>query len=136
MSTKELKRLHLIKKSEDKLITQIKAANMLNLSDRQFRRLIAKFRKYGDIGIIHQNRGKISPRKIKPEIITNVVDLYQSEFLGYKPTFFAERLADEYNISIIKNLLGKYLLITISGHQKRKNLNIVPNVKENTMLAN
>ena len=110
MSTKELKRLHLIKKSEDKLITQIKAANMLNLSDRQFRRLIAKFREYGDIGIIHQNRGKISPRKIKPEIITNVVNLYQSEFLGYKPTFFAERLADEYNISINKESIRQILI--------------------------
>ncbi len=110
MSTKELKRLHLIKKSEDNLITQIEAANMLNLSDRQFRRLIAKFRKYGDTGIIHQNRGKISPRKIKPEIVTNIVDLYQSEFLGYKPTFFAERIADEYNIIINKESTRQILI--------------------------
>lgn len=116
MSTKELKRLHLVKKADEKLITQKDAATMLNLSERQFRRILASFRTHGDSGLIHQNRGKVSPKRIPAEKIATIVNLYQSEFLGYKPTFFTERIADEYNIIISKesarNILTNHNLWT------------------------
>jgi hypothetical protein len=102
MSTKELKRLHLIKKAEEKLITQKKAANMLDISERQFRRIIADFRAKGPEGIIHGSRGKPSHRKFDPTFTNNIAAIYQKEFLGYKPTFFTERLADEYTIVLSK----------------------------------
>ncbi len=102
MSTKELKRLHLIKKAEEKLITQKEAATMLNISERQFRRLIANVRDQGPEGIIHGSRGKPSHRKFDSVFTNNIVAIYTKEFLGYKPTFFTERLEDEYSISLSK----------------------------------
>jgi len=116
MSTKELKRLHLVKKANEKLITQKDAANMLDISERQFRRILATFRSNGECGLIHQNRGKVSPKIIPAAKIATIVNLYQSEFLGYKPTFFTERIADEHNIIISKestrNILTNHNLWT------------------------
>lgn len=102
MSINELKRLHLVKKAEEKLITQKEAAKMANISERQFRRILFNFRAGGEPGIIHKLRGKTSHRKFDPVFLKNITEIYKKEFLGYKPTFFTEKLAEEYNIFISK----------------------------------
>ena len=102
MSTKELKKLHLVKKAEDKLITQAEAANLLSITDRQFRRIIQNYRLFGERGLVHQLRGKSSPQKLSPSLKNSIVDIYQKDFSGYKPTFFTEKLASEFDISISK----------------------------------
>ena len=45
MSQKELKRLYVIHKVLDKKLKQIEAAGILNLSDRQIRRIIKRLKK-------------------------------------------------------------------------------------------
>jgi len=102
MSTKELKRLHLVKKAEEKLITQKEAAQMLTISERQFRRILSDFRTKGPKGLIHKLRDKPSHRKFEPDFSNTIATIYKKEFLGYKPTFFTEKLAEEYAISISK----------------------------------
>ncbi len=110
MSTKELKRLHLAKKAEEDLITQTEAAKLLSLSSRQFRRIIKTYRENGPHGLIHQSRGKPSPKKTAQEKVNRIVDLYKTEFLGYKPTFFCERIADEFNIHSNKESIRQILI--------------------------
>ena len=63
MSMQELKRLHLFKKSSDKNITQAKAAALLALAERQFRRIIKNYRDFGPPSLIHKLRGQTSKRK-------------------------------------------------------------------------
>lgn len=121
MSTKELNRLHMIKKAEEKLITQKKAAEILNISERQFRRLIAKFRKKGPSGIIHALRGKPSKRKFAPDFIDNIVKTYEKQFTSYGPTYFSEKLAEEFNIIISKESVRKILISnSLWSPKKRK----------------
>lgn len=102
MSTKELKRLHLVKKAEEKLITQKEAAQMLEITERQFRRILSNFRAEGPKGLVHKLREKPSNRKFEPHFSNTIAKIYKNEFLGYKPTFFTEKLDEEYNISISK----------------------------------
>ena len=64
MSKKELNRLSIIHKTMEKRLTQVKAAEMLDLSDRQIRRIIERIKKGGDQAIVHGNRGKPSPFKL------------------------------------------------------------------------
>ena len=69
MSRQEAKRLHIIHQAIDQKITQAEAATIIDLSDRQIRRMIKRIRKEGDEGICHRSRGKTSnhsiPKKIK-----------------------------------------------------------------------
>jgi transposase len=110
MSTKEIKRLFLVKKAEEKLITQKEAANILDLSERQFRRILSNFRSEGAKGITHKLRNKPSPRKFEPHFSEKITKIYKKEFLGYKPTFFTQKLAEEYNISISKESTRSMLI--------------------------
>ncbi len=73
MSMNEMKRLHLVQKTEEKLLTQQQAAQMLNLSDRHFRRIIARFRSEGAKGLVHKLRDKPSHRKFDPSFSDRIV---------------------------------------------------------------
>ena len=120
MSINELKRLHLVKKAEEKLITQKEAAKMSNISERQFRRILFNFRAGGEQGIIHKLRGKTSHRKFDPVFLKNIAEIYKKEFLGYKPTFFTEKLAEEYNILISKESARQILSLHQLWTPKKK----------------
>ena len=80
MSKKELERVPVIHKALDKRLTQIEAAKLLNLSDRQIRRIVKRVRIEGDIGLIHKNRGKESNRKLDEELINNLAELYKNKY--------------------------------------------------------
>ncbi len=47
---KELRRLHVIKKIEEGVLTQSEAASIVSLSERQMRRIIKRIREEGDGG--------------------------------------------------------------------------------------
>lgn len=117
MSIKELKKLHLIKKADEKLITQAQAADLLAISQRQFRRLIQRYRQHGETSLVHQLRGKPSKRKFSDTFKQSIVEIYQNNFIGYQPTFFTEKLAAEHNISIsnesVRLILAEHELWTI-----------------------
>ncbi|MCG2705081.1 MAG: helix-turn-helix domain-containing protein, partial [Candidatus Omnitrophica bacterium] len=52
MSQEELRRISIIHKALDRRVTQIEAASILSLSDRQIRRIIKRVKREGDEGII------------------------------------------------------------------------------------
>ena len=110
MSIKDLKRLHITKKANEKLITQAEAAHILAISERQLRRILQNIRDEGDIGVVHKSRGRTSNRKLEPKLINNIVTIYKTDFLGYKPTFFTEKLAEEHHISISKESVRQILI--------------------------
>ena len=123
MSNNEMKRLHLVQKTEDKLLTQQQAAQMINLSDRQFRRIVSRFRSEGAKGLIHQSRNKPSNRKFDPSFTSNIARIYKKEFIGYKPTFFTEKLEEEYSIVLSNESTRKILIennLWTSKKKKRK----------------
>lgn len=120
MSTKNLKRLHLVKKTEEKLITQKDAANMLDITERQFRRILSNFRTEGPKGLIHKLCDKPSHRKFSPLFLDTIAKIYKKEFFGYKPTFFTEKLAEEYNINISKESTRNILILHDLWTPKKK----------------
>lgn len=57
MSKKDLKRSHIIRCVLRKHFTQGEAGELLGLSRRQIRRLVKRFKKAGEKGIIHGLKG-------------------------------------------------------------------------------
>ena len=79
----------------------IKEAQLdLNLSRQQIYRLMDVYRNYGEDGFIHKGRGKTSHRKLNPEIIEQIKQLYLEEYFDYNLQAFYEVLKDEYNFDI------------------------------------
>lgn len=65
---KELKRLHVIRKVLEGVITQVEAAEIVSLSERQIRRGVQRIREEGDGGIRHRSRGRQSNRRLPKKL--------------------------------------------------------------------
>ena len=104
------KRLKVISVAANKRIKQWEAGDKLEISERQVRRLVRRYRAEGDKGLIHRLRGCESARKIKEEIRDKIVDIYVEKYKGFGPTLAQEKLAEVEDIKISRESLRKYLL--------------------------
>jgi transposase len=87
MSVEELRRVSVINRARDGLITQWKAAEVIGVSGRQVRRLIERVRKEGDRGVIHKLRGKPGNRRIEDKVKRRALELYSKKYWDFGPTF-------------------------------------------------
>jgi hypothetical protein len=77
MSVKELRRVHVIRQTIEKTLTQVQAGTVLGLTTRHIRRLIERVEQAGDQGLAHRGRGKPSNRRIPDKVKTTVLTLYE-----------------------------------------------------------
>ncbi len=120
MSQKEMKRLHVIHKVREGLLTQQEAAEMISLSERQIRRIVRRIREEGDRGIQHRSRGKESNRRLPKKLVERVTRLYQERYQGFGPTLMAEKLLEQEGIAVSKETVRRWLLESGQWHKERK----------------
>ena len=109
-SQKELKRLHIVRKVLDKELKQVEAKDVLNLSDRQIRRIVRTVRREGDRGIVHKSRRKPSNIAIPKRIKARTISLYKEKYKGFGPTFANEKLLEIDKIEIGTQTLRNWLI--------------------------
>lgn len=90
LNQKEAAKLIVIKKVISKDVSQIEAAEMLNLSTRQIRRLIKKFELNGEKAFIHGNKGNQNAKQIPQDTKDNIIDCYLKDYYDYNFTHFYE----------------------------------------------
>lgn len=110
MTKRELDRLNIVNKVIAGQMTIKAASKLMGLSYRQSKRVVAKVRKDGDAAIIHQGRGKASPRKLPEKLIQQTLQLYKSKYPDFGPTFANEKLFEIHQIKISKETLRKHLI--------------------------
>ena len=98
MSNREIDKIKTIQNTIDGRFTQAETARMLDLSDRQVRRLCAKVRKEGNKGIIHGLRGSPSNHQLKPGLLEEAMELVKSKYSDFGPTFANEKLCEIHKI--------------------------------------
>jgi len=92
LSQEEHDRLLIVRKVMKGEISQVEAADLLNISDRQVRTLIGKVREKGAKGLAHGNRGKPSPRKMSEAEEERIAGIIKDKYWDFGPTFAAEKL--------------------------------------------
>ena len=110
MTAEELRRLSVINRAIDKVITQKDAAKVIGVSYRQTKRLVAKVKKEGNAGIIHKSRGKPGHRRIDEKIKGKAMKLYNQKYWDFAPTFASEKLYEIDGISINRETLRLWLI--------------------------
>ena len=109
MTQADRDRLVALKKAKDKKMTQRQAAEELDITERQVRRLLAKLRKEGDKAILHGLRGR-SNRKIGEQKKEDAVKILSSEvYKDFGPTLACEYLAKKHKIAISKETMRKWM---------------------------
>ena len=120
MSVKEIERLKVVTDVTEKRISQKIAGKRLNLSSRQIRRHVRRFRLEGAKGLTNKHRNTVSNRKLTDEVRLKVLELYKQNYPDFGPTFFCEKLAEFHNIEISKETARKWLLNEGLWRRERK----------------
>lgn len=125
MSRKELDRLHILKKVHEGFLTQVKAAELLEISDRQIRNLLKALRG-GEKEIISKKRGQSSNRSFKPSLKSLVLKLICENYEDFGPTLVTEKLLERHNIFLSTETVRKWMIEAHLWVPKQKEKRIHP----------
>ena len=97
------------------------AAEVLDLSLRQVRRILAAYRKEGAQALAHGNRGRKPHNTLEEGLKERVVELARSTYSGCNVQHFTELLAERENIALSRSLVRLILLKAgLRSPRKRK----------------
>ena len=68
---------------EGRELSMMDAAEMLGLSERQFRRYRDRFEEEGEAGLIDRRLGKVSPKRIGAAEVERMLHLYRRVYRGW-----------------------------------------------------
>ena len=100
LNNKEQKRLLVLNEVLAGRLTGQEAAEMLGLSLRHTRRVIAAYRQRGAAALAHGNRGRSPANKLDDKVAEDIVRLARGEYLDYNDTHFTEELAERHGIMV------------------------------------
>jgi len=119
MSARERRRLEMMSRVRDKHVLLVKAAELLELSYRQAKRLWRRYRQDGDAGLMHRLRGRPSGRNKGEEFRQAVLDLYKTRYGDFGPTLACEHLVkDGYQLD--HETLRRWLIRSGRWERRRK----------------
>src|SRR5450755_1542207 len=83
MSQQERDRLKVLHGVQQGQYSQAKAAQLLNLTVRQVRRLQQRLAEQGDAGLVHRLRGRPSNRQLDDKLRKRVLREYRKQYAGF-----------------------------------------------------
>jgi transposase len=72
-----------------------RAAELLGISKRQFRRMVAAYRQRGIAAMAHGNRGKVPANRISEQVQQEILRLAKETYQDYNDCHFTEELAEQ-----------------------------------------
>jgi transposase len=110
MTKRELERWQVIQRVMLGTLTQAEAGEVLGLCERQVRRLVKKGRKKGARGLIHESRGKPSPRKMAEELEDRITAIIRTRYPDFSPLHAAEKLAERHRIEVSREKVRQVMM--------------------------
>jgi molybdenum-dependent DNA-binding transcriptional regulator ModE len=95
MSGKERKRLAVMEQVKQRKMTVAQGARVMSLSYRQAKRVLARYTKNGDAGLVHKSRGQPGPRRKSGSLRAKVLARYRKRYFDFGPTLAAEHMQEE-----------------------------------------
>ena len=95
LTMKEQHKLKMVVDYEAGKVHAQSAAELLGISKRQFRRLVAAYRKRGVVALTHGNRGKTPVNRIPESTREKIVNLAKTTYQDYNDSHFTEELAEQ-----------------------------------------
>jgi len=95
MSGKERKRLVVLAQVKQGKLSVAGAGRLLGVCYRQAKRIWRRFKRAGEAGLVHGNRGKPGPRRKAATLRSRVLARYRQRYADFGPTLAAEKLQEE-----------------------------------------
>lgn len=119
MSAKERLRKSVLDQVLRGHVSLVEASEQLELSYRQCKRVLSRYRQEGDAGLLHRGRGQTSPRRTPEALRETILDVYREKLGGIGPTLAAEKLA-ELGFSVDHETLRRWLIADGQWRRSRK----------------
>lgn len=125
MSQKDLNRLDVLTKVKEKRLKQVKGAEVLGITTRQFRRLFRRFKAEGVKGIISKRIGVPSNHRLAQDKKDLVIAFFQKEeHFDFGPTlaheYLMEKGAPKISVSSVRNAMIENGLWQLKKERKLK----------------
>lgn len=110
MSTKELSRLEIIQRLQMREVRQEKASEILGISIRQVKRLLAEYRANGPQGLISKKRGKVSNNRLSASLNQAIKEIIRKEYSDFGPTLAWEKLTEVHHFNVSLSSVRRLML--------------------------
>jgi len=124
MTQQEIKKLNIVNQAINGYMTVKEAAQALNLSERQIKRLKKGVKEKGPSFVIHKSRGKAPIHVIPEETKKQIIHLKNTKYPAANFSHFTELLNEYENISVsrpaVQKILNKAGIKSPKKHKKTK----------------
>ncbi len=110
MSAKEMSRVEIMQRLEEKRLKQKEAAEILDLTVRQIKRLVSRYRKSGAGGLVSQRRGKPGNNRLEADVLKKGLDFLKGKYKGFGPTLAHEKLVEVEGLKIGKESIRQIMI--------------------------
>lgn len=110
LTTKEVRRLEVVQALHTGTLRQAEAARILDLSVRQVKRLVRRYRGDGAAALASARRGRTPNNALDPVFKQRVLDLYRAQYDDFGPTFAAEKLRERDGVNLSRETLRQWLI--------------------------
>ncbi|MFS8981592.1 ISNCY family transposase [Cupriavidus necator] len=113
VSMRELDRLRTVQAVVDGQLRPGVAAERLEITDRQFQRLLERYRQEGASGLASRRRGRPSNNRMPADRESVALSLIREHYADFGPTLAAEKLRERHGLTLSKETIRR--LMTAAG---------------------
>ena len=106
---REQARLQVINSVLEYQLPRAQAAELLGISERQLRRVLAAYRRDGAAALVHGNRGRKPHNAIPEDVAAAAVILASEKYVGFNHSHFTEVLAEREGIHLSRQTESRLL---------------------------
>ena len=110
MSDQDINRFKVLQDVRERRIRQIDAADILNITPRQVRRLSAQLSQHGASSLAHGLRGKPSNRRYPDAFRARILDIIRNHYADFSPTFACEKLTEKHDLIVSVETLRQWMI--------------------------
>ena len=110
MSQKELHRIEVVKRLIEKRCNETQAAEQLNVSTRQIRRLKAAYSSKGAKGLLSKKRGQPGNHQLPLALKELCITLISQNYSDFRPTLATEKLAECHNLHVSRETVRQWMI--------------------------
>ena len=130
MTAGERERLYLVKLTGEGSLTQREAAERLGMSERQFKRVVRRWKLEGDGGLVSRQRGRVSNHRLAEAERDRIVGLLRERYPDFGPTLAAEKLLEREGIRVSRETVRRLQIEAKLWRPKRRRAQRVFQVRE------
>ncbi|MFC4523659.1 ISNCY family transposase [Cupriavidus pinatubonensis] len=109
VSMRELDRLKTVQAVVDGQLRPSVAAERLEITDRQLRRLLERYRQEGPSGLVSRRRGRPSNNRLAADREAAALDLIREHYADFGPTLAAEKLRERHGLTLSKETIRRLM---------------------------